>query len=96
MDLFLLFPAAIVLAVIVITLLRLRDSYEEAYENEQAFFRNHRPRMWELLDGVTGTGERSGSSMDRPTGLCPICGVENDPTYSYCRSCNHRLPTQNE
>lgn len=31
---------------------------------------------------------------DDEAGVCPHCGVKNEPSYTFCRSCIGRLPVE--
>lgn len=42
---------------------------------------------------VSFDGGAPQSDVDTATITCPQCGTENDPLYTYCRNCVHRLPT---
>ncbi|MDG5775622.1 hypothetical protein VB773_06385 [Haloarculaceae archaeon H-GB2-1] len=34
----------------------------------------------------------SGANVVGEAGVCPRCGVENDPFYTFCRECTGKLP----
>jgi hypothetical protein len=38
------------------------------------------------------TTEVAGTHGSGDAGVCPRCGCENDPFYTFCRDCVGRLP----
>lgn len=90
MDWGLLIGAGFVVVVLIVMLPRLRDRYDEEYTDDREFLREHRPRMWNLIGGITDTPSDNGEN-GLPPGVCVECGTENSPGYDYCRNCGGRL-----
>lgn len=86
MDIPVVIAVGFLLVFLVFILPVMREQYEEEFEDDRDFFRERRPRMWGLVEGVSGGHPEAGS------GVCPACGVENDAAYTYCRNCDNRLP----
>jgi len=72
---------------------RMQDRYEREYEDELAFFREQRPRMWGLVGGMTGDAG-DGEPPEAVPGRCPACGADNVPEFTYCGNCGTRLPSE--
>jgi hypothetical protein len=84
------------LLVFVVMIPRMRDRYEEVYEDERSFFREQRPRMWGLVGGMTGGVEGVDEPSEAVPGWCPVCGADNVPDFTYCGNCGRRLPVDEE
>lgn len=91
-------PLLVVAAVLLVVLLAImlpvwREQYEEQYDDQEEFFRARRSRLWELVGGMQDRSEDDAHDT-HPPGWCPACRTENERSYTYCRNCNRRLPSQ--
>lgn len=79
---------ALIVVFVAVTLPFWREKYGDRYDNDRDFLKDHRPRMWGLIDGV----QQAKADAIAAPGLCRACGMENDPSFDYCGECGARLP----
>lgn len=63
------------------------------FEDDEESDRETLPGMWHVasIEQQNEGREPEIESVSPPPGQCPACGAENDPFYTYCRSCAGRL-----